>query len=38
LNKEGMKKRALELEDRLVDFAVRIITIVEALPETKAGK
>ncbi len=27
-----------ELEDRLVDFAVEIIGIVEALPETKAGR
>ena len=27
-----------ELEERLVDFAVEIIGIVEALPETKAGR
>lgn len=26
-----------ELEDRLIDFAVLVITVVEALPNTKAG-
>ena len=26
------------LEDRLVDFAVRVVGVVEALPDTKAGK
>ena len=26
-----------ELEDRLIDFAVRTINVVEALPSTKAG-
>jgi four helix bundle protein len=26
-----------ELEDRLIDFAVRIINVVEALPSSKAG-
>ncbi len=26
-----------DLEDRLVDFAVRIINVVEALPSSKAG-
>ena len=31
-----MSKR-LNLEDRLVDFAVRVINVVEALPTTKAG-
>ena len=31
-----MSKR-LDLEDRLVDFAVRVISVVEALPTTKAG-
>jgi hypothetical protein len=30
--------KAQELEDRLIDFAVRIIAVVEALPETRAGK
>ena len=33
-----MKEQASALEDRLVDFAVRIITVVEALPDSKAGK
>jgi len=27
----------LDLEDRLVDFAVRVINVVETLPTTKAG-
>ena len=27
----------IDLEDRLVDFAVRVINVVEALPTTKAG-
>ena len=27
-----------DLEDRFVDFAVRIINVVEALPDTKAGR
>jgi len=31
-----MEKPA-ELEDRLIDFAVRIINVVEALPSSKAG-
>ncbi|MDZ4290085.1 MAG: four helix bundle protein [Prosthecobacter sp.] len=32
-----MKDKANDLEDRLVDFAGRIIGVVEALPDTKAG-
>ena len=32
-----MNKRAFELEERLVDFAVGIITIVDTLPDSKAG-
>lgn len=31
------KKRASELEDRLIDFAVRIIHVAESLPRTKSG-
>ena len=27
----------LELEDRLIDFAVLVIPVVEALPDTRAG-
>ena len=33
-----MDKQANQLEDRLIDFAVRIISVVEALPDSKAGK
>ena len=33
-----MNDKAFDLEDRLVDFAVRIIVVVESLPETRAGK
>ena len=32
-----MANKPLELEERLVDFAVRIVTVVESLPTTKAG-
>jgi four helix bundle protein len=31
-------KPRFDLEDRLVDFAVRIINVVEALPDSKAGR
>jgi len=33
-----MKARAFDLQDRLIDFAVRIIKLSNALPETRAGK
>ena len=33
-----MNPKAIGLEDRLVDFAIRVISVVEALPDTKAGK
>lgn len=33
-----MDERANQLEGRLIDFAVRVIAVVEALPDTKAGK
>ncbi len=33
-----MDERANQLEDRLIDFAVRVIAVVEALPDSKAGK
>ena len=29
--------KTFDLEDRLIDFAVRIIQVPESLPETKAG-
>ena len=32
------KDRPFDLQDRLVDYAVRIIKLYEALPDTKAGK
>jgi len=32
------KERPYDLQDRFVDYAVRIIKLSEALPETKAGK
>ncbi len=32
------KERQYDLQDRLVGYAVRIIKLCEALPETKAGK
>jgi four helix bundle protein len=32
------KEREFDLQDRLVDYAVRIIKLSETLPETKAGK
>ncbi len=32
------KERSYDLQDRLVDFAVRIIKLSETLPDTKAGK
>ncbi|MFC1882187.1 four helix bundle protein [Thermodesulfobacteriota bacterium] len=31
-------KRTYNLEERLIDFAVRIIKIAESLPKTKVGK
>ena len=31
-------KRTYDLEERLIDFAVRIIRIAESLPKTKIGK
>ncbi|MBL9117766.1 MAG: four helix bundle protein [Verrucomicrobiaceae bacterium] len=33
-----MDERANQLEDRLIHFAVRVIGVVEALPDSKAGK
>ena len=32
------KEREYDLQDRLIDYAVRIIKLSEALPDTKAGK
>ena len=33
-----MKERVFDLQDRLIDFAVRIIKLSNALPETRVGK
>ncbi len=33
-----MKGKTFDLQDRFVDFAVRIIRLSEGIPETKAGK
>lgn len=30
-------RREFDLEERLIDFAVRVIGVVESLPDTKAG-
>ena len=35
--KKENKNRKYDLEERLINFAVRIINIVEALPNTQAG-
>ncbi len=32
------KERGFDLQDRFIDYAVRIIKLSESLPETKAGK
>ena len=32
-----MNDKAFSLEDRLVEFAVRVINVVESLPDTRAG-
>ena len=34
----GDAKKANEIEDRLIDFAVRVIKLADALPRTPAGK
>jgi len=33
-----MEGREFDLQDRLIDFAVRVIRLSEALPESKAGQ
>jgi len=37
-NQKNRRMRADELEDRLIDFAVRIIKLSAGLPKTPAGK
>ena len=38
IEKNENRQRKYDLQDRLVDYAVRIIRLSESLPETKAGK
>ncbi|MEI6808235.1 MAG: four helix bundle protein [bacterium] len=33
-----IKERKFDLQDRLIDFAVRIIRLSEAIPDSKAGR
>ena len=37
MSKEENKDKKYNLEKRLIDFAVRVINVVEALPNTRAG-
>jgi four helix bundle protein len=37
MSKEKDKDKKYNLEKRLIDFAVRVINVVEALPNTRAG-
>jgi len=37
MRETGEQSRAFDLEDRLVNFAVRITKVVEALPDTRVG-
>jgi hypothetical protein len=37
MSKEEDKDNKYNLEKRLIDFAVRVINVVEALPNTRAG-
>jgi len=37
MSKDDKTNKTFDLEDRLIDFAVRIIRIAEALPKTKIG-
>jgi hypothetical protein len=36
--KDQSNKRKFDLQERFIDYAVRIIKVSEKLPETKAGK
>jgi len=37
-SKKGIDRHGVDLEARLIEFAVRIIGVVESLTDTKAGK
>ena len=38
VKESGNSQRKYDLQDRFIDYAVRIIKLSESLPETKAGK
>ena len=38
VNHSEPKKRPYDLEERLIDFSVRILNVVEALPNARTGK
>ncbi|MCK4662257.1 MAG: four helix bundle protein [Bacteroidales bacterium] len=38
MNNEKKNKRKFDLEDRLIDFAIRISEVAESLPNTALGK
>jgi four helix bundle protein len=35
---EGRTRREFDLSSRLIDFTIRILNVVEALPDTRTGK
>lgn len=37
-NTNGNSKEKFDLQDRFVDYSVRVIKVAESLPDTKAGK
>ncbi|MCD6205507.1 MAG: four helix bundle protein [Candidatus Marinimicrobia bacterium] len=38
MNDKGKNQKKFDLQERFIDYAVRIINVSEPLPETKAGK
>ena len=38
MNDKGKNQKKFDLQERFIDYAVRIINVSEQLPETKAGK
>jgi hypothetical protein len=39
MEEEGPKrKKTFDLEERLIQFAVRVLHVVDALPDTRAGR
>lgn len=37
ITEEGRKKRTFDLEERLIDFSIKVIDVVESLPNTRTG-